>query len=307
MGDLIGKPPLNDLTVKDVADFLKVKYYGTNFSIKTATSLDELRNRGLVFSKSKLENEVLNRARQVCFIVRELPDYKGEHAFIIVDNPRLAFAKVLMEFFLEKKEPSIGVNTVIHPTAEISPTVTIGNNCTIGRDVEIGDYTEIRNNATIAENVKIGKHCLIRSNCVIGEEGFGFEYDMDEKPIRIPHLGGVKIGDCVEIGNFVSIARGTLKDTIISSYVKIDNLVHIAHNCIIGENTLIIACAEVSGSCIVGRNCWLGVGCTTMQKIRIGDNSVIGIGAVVIKDVPPNAIVAGNPAKIIRYKEREKR
>lgn len=96
------------------------------------------------------------------------------------------------------------------------------------------------------------------------------------------------------------VARGTLKNTIIHSHVKIDNLVHIAHNCIIGENSMIIACAEVSGSTVVGKNCWLGVGCSTMQKITLGDNCLIGIGAVVLKDVPSGAVMAENPAKVIR-------
>lgn len=107
----------------------------------------------------------------------------------------------------------------------------------------------------------------------------------------------------VEIGNFTTIARGTLDNTIIHSHVKIDNLVHIAHNCIIGENSMVVACAEVSGSAIVGKNCWLGVGCSTMQKIRIGENSIIGIGAVVLEDVAPGAVMAGNPAKVIRTKK----
>jgi UDP-3-O-[3-hydroxymyristoyl] glucosamine N-acyltransferase len=155
----------------------------------------------------------------------------------------------------------------------------------------------------IADDVKIGRHCLIRSNSVIGEEGFGFEYEEDGTPIRIPHLGSVEIGDFVEIGNFTAIARGTLKNTIIHSHVKIDNLVHIAHNCIIGEKSMVIACAEVSGSSIVGKKCWLGAGCSTMQKIKIGDNCLIGIGAVVLKDVLPGAVMAGNPAKLIRMRD----
>ena len=113
-------------------------------------------------------------------------------------------------------------------------------------------------------------------------------------------MGSVEIGDYVEIGNFTAVARGTLKNTIIHSHVKIDNLVHIAHNCIIGENSMIIACAEISGSAVVGENCWLGVGSSTMQKIKLGNNCLIGIGAVVLKDVPPGAVMAGNPAKVIR-------
>ena len=139
-----------------------------------------------------------------------------------------------------------------------------------------------------------------RLRLLIGEEGFGFEFEEDGTPIRIPHLGGVEIGDYVEVGNFTAIARGTLKNTVIHSHVKIDNLVHIAHNCIIGSKTMVIACAEVSGSSVVGEGCWLGVGCSTMQKIRIGHNSLVGVGSVVLKDVEAGSVVAGNPAKVVR-------
>ena len=109
-----------------------------------------------------------------------------------------------------------------------------------------------------------------------------------------------------QTGNFTAIARGTLKNTIIRSHVKIDNLVHIAHNCIIGEKSMIIACAEISGSSIIGEKCWLGVGCSTMQKIKLGDNCLIGIGAVVLKDVLPGAVMAGNPARFIRMQESQR-
>lgn len=302
MGNEIDSRTALHLKASDIARFLKADFHGQDIQIKAAKSMDDVSVNALVFSKGKVQSDLLKKIEQTCFITSELPDDIGSHAFIIVQNPRLAFAKALSEFFVEKKPPSIGLNSVIHPTAKIAASAIIGNGCTIGRYVEIGDYTELRHNVVIADGVKIGCHCLIRSNSVIGEEGFGFEYDETGAPIRLPHLGSVEIGDFVEIGNFTAVARGTLKNTIIHSYVKIDNLVHIAHNCIIGENSMVIACAEVSGSSIVGKNCWLSVGCSTIQKIKLGDNCLIGIGAVVLKDVPPGAVMAGNPAKIIKMK-----
>lgn len=295
--------PNQALKASDVAAFLASTLHGPDCPIETVAPLDAIVDAALSFSKAKPSGDMLDGVRGACIITSVLPDSIEANTFIIVDNPRLAFAKVLAEFFVEKKEAGISQNTVIDPTTKIGKGVIIGNNCTIGRDVVIGDYTEIRNNVIITEGVTIGRHCLIRSNAVIGEEGFAFEYDKNGTPIRVPHLGSVEIGDYVEIGNFTAIARGTLKNTIIHSHVKIDNLVHIAHNCFIGENTLVIACAEVSGSAVVGNNCWLGVGCSTMQKIKIGDNCTIGIGSVVLKDVPAGAVMAGNPAKLLRMKD----
>ncbi len=300
MGDEIRLRPVRDLTASEVAAFLGAELIGKNCQIKTVTPLNAPIDDSLTFSKNKLSGDFLVGIHNVCIITSAIPDVPDTHAYIIVDNPRLAFAKVLAEFFVEKKKFGIGQFTVIDPTAKIGNNVIIGNSCTIGRNVEIGDYSEIRNNVIITDNVKIGRFCLIRSNSVIGEEGFGFENELDGTPIRIPHLGSVEIGDYVEVGNFTAIARGTLKNTVINSHVKIDNLVHIAHNSIIGEKTKVIACAEVSGSTVVGENCWLGVGCSTMQKINIGANSVIGIGAVVLKDVPAGAVMVGNPARVLR-------
>jgi len=296
--------PNRFLKASDIAVFLGTKLHGNDCSIKTVVPLDTIVSDTLSFSKAKLSGHMLSDVSSVCIITSELPDNVETNAFIIVDNPRLAFAKVLAEFFVEKRKPGIGQYTVIDPTVKIGKNVVIGNNCTVGRYVEIGDNTEIRNNVVITDGVKIGAHCLIRSSSVIGEEGFGFGNEVDGTPVRIPHLGSVEIGNYVEIGNFTAIARGTLKNTIIRSHVKIDNLVHIAHNCVIGEKTMIIACAEVSGSSVVGENCWLGVGCSTMQKISIGADCVIGIGAVILKDVPSGAVMAGNPAKILRTKNK---
>jgi len=303
MGDEIIKPN-QALKASDVAVFLGSTLHGKDGHIETTVSFDAMVDAALSFSKAKPSGDMLKGVRGACIITSALPDNIESNAFIVVDTPRLAFAKVLAEFFIEKRKPGIGQYTVIDPTAKIGRSVVIGNNCTIGRKVEIGDYTEIRNNVVITAGIKIGAHCLIRSNSVIGEEGFGFANEADGTPIRIPHLGSVEIGDYVEIGNFTAIARGTLKNTIIRSHVKIDNLVHIAHNCVIGEKTMIIACAEVSGSSVVGENCWLGVGCSTMQKISIGADCVIGIGAVILRDVPSGAVMAGNPAKILRTKNK---
>lgn len=300
MGDEIKVYHKRYVTASDIAKFLGVEIYGNDVQIKTVKPISDVSENALVFSKGKVGEELLKNVGQVCFIVSELPNFIGNNAFIVVENPRLAFAKSLSEFFVEKKTPGIGKNSVIHPTAEIGKSVIIGNGCTIGKNVVIGDDTEIRNNVVIADRVKIGRHCFIKSNTVIGEKGFGFDFEKDGTPVELPHLNSVQIGDYVEIGAVNTIVGGTLKNTIIHSHVKTDDHVHIAHNCVVGSKTIITACSEVSGSVTIGEKCWLGPNCSIMNKINIGNNCFIGLGAVVIKDVPPGAVMAGNPAKIIK-------
>lgn len=304
MGDKIIKPH-RLLTASGIASFLAVPLTGPDCEINTVASLDNACTNSLTFSKSRLTDAMVARMRNICIITAVPPDNIGENAFILVGNPRLAFAKVLAEFFVERKKPGIGQYTVIDPSAKIGKDVVIGNNCTIGRNVVIGDYTEILNNVALADGVHVGIHCRIKSNTVIGEKGFGFPLEEDGTPVELPHLASVRIADYVEIGALNTVVGGALNSTVIHSYVKTDDHVHIAHNCIIGAKTLITACAEISGSVAIGENCWLGPNCSIMNKIKIGDNCYIGLGAVVLKDVPSGAVMAGNPARIVRMNSQK--
>jgi len=223
--------------------------------------------------------------------------------FVVVDNPRLCFAKLATAANPDK------IKYEIHKTA------LIGENCMIGRvfigayvvigdNVSVGDGSVIFPNVVISDNVIIGKGSVIKSHTTIGQKGFGFEFDKDRIPFEIPHIGSVVIGDNVEIGAHNTIARGTLKNTIVSDYVKTDDHVHIAHNVTIGNRTVITACAEISGSVAIGDDCHLGPNCSIMNGISIGDHSLVGLGAVVLHPVPFGVIVAGNPAKILKKNEQ---
>lgn len=134
---------------------------------------------------------------------------------------------------------------------------------------------------------------------VIGQQGFGLEPDESGRYQRIPHIGGVRIGDDVEIGALVAIARGTVDDTVIEDGVRIDDHVFLAHNVRVGEGSLLIAGAQVSGSATIGRGCWIGPQACIRDHVTIGDGAQIGIGAVVVRDVPPGIVVAGNPARML--------
>ena len=147
---------------------------------------------------------------------------------------------------------------------------------------------------------------IILSNTVIGQAGFGVETAQDGSTLRIPHIGGVRIGDHVQLGSLNSVAAGTLAPTTIDAHVQTDNLVHIAHNVQVGEGALITACAEISGSVTIGAGAWLGPNCSIMQKVSIGNNAMIGIGAVVTKSIPDNRIASGNPARVLRVRFPDK-
>lgn len=148
--------------------------------------------------------------------------------------------------------------------------------------------------------VKYGKNITIHENCTVGTEGFGAARDVNGEWVHIPHIGGVVIGDNVEICAGTNVDRGTVNDTVIESGTKIDHHCHIAHNCKIGKNCAIAAGVTFSGSVIVGDNVWIGPGSTIINGIKIGDNAYIGIGTNVIEDVPDNAVVVGNPGRVLR-------
>ena len=144
------------------------------------------------------------------------------------------------------------------------------------------------------KNVKIGK------NCSIGEDGFGYAKDDDGSWIKFPHYGNIIIEDDVAIGDGCIVHRGTFGNTYIRKGTKIDTLTHISHNCDIGSNSIICAHIVICGSVKTGENCWIGPNSSIINQITIGNNVTIGMGSNVIKDVPDNVIVVGNPAKIIQ-------
>ena len=185
------------------------------------------------------------------------------------------------------------------PTAQpqVHPSVRIGAGAVIEPGVVIGEGTLIGANAVIRSGSRIGRFCEIKSGAVIGDSGFGFERDVRNRPLRMIHLGGVRIGDYVEVGALTTVVQGALGDTVLEDYVKINDHAHIAHNCHIGEATIIGGGAYLSGSIRVGRNCWISPNCSIRQKLTIGEEAIVGIGAVVVHDVPPRAMVYGNPAR----------
>jgi UDP-3-O-[3-hydroxymyristoyl] glucosamine N-acyltransferase len=215
---------------------------------------------------------------------------------LVVDNPKLAIAKVGNEFFVEKPTPGIHPSAVIHPDAQIGENVFVGAN-TVIENCTIGDDTIIDANVHIYSPVIIGKHCSVKSGAVLGGMGFGFEKDENGNLFRFPQIGNLFIGDYVEIGANTCIDRGALSDTVIGDYCKINNLCHIAHNNKIGKNVVITAQVNISGSNVIENDVWIAPNASIRGWLTIGKGATIGMGAVVTKDVPAGETWVGNPAR----------
>jgi UDP-3-O-[3-hydroxymyristoyl] glucosamine N-acyltransferase len=174
--------------------------------------------------------------------------------------------------------------------------VTIGAFATIAAGCTIGDCSDI-GSGTVIKNADIGRHVEIGSNTVIGGTGFGYaKMEGSEAYAQFPHYGRVLICDNVSIGSNTCIDRGSLSDTLIEEGVKIDNLVHIAHNVKIGKNSLVIACSMIAGSTVIGENCWIAPASTIRNGIHIGKNATVGLAATVTKNVEEGQTVMGSPA-----------
>lgn len=229
-------------------------------------------------------------------------------------SPRELMPK-LLKFFKREIQPmcdNIEKSAKISGSAKISPLVYIGH------DTEIGENTVIYPNVTICEGVKIGKNCIIYPNAtirefctlgdnvivqpgaVIGSDGFGF-VKVNGVNTKIDQIGSVVIGNGVEIGANTTIDRGAIGDTIIGNYTKIDNLVQIAHNDILGENCLIVAQVGIAGSVKIGNNVTIAGQSGVAGHITLGDNIIIGGKSGVTGDLESNQILSGYP--LVPHKE----
>jgi UDP-3-O-[3-hydroxymyristoyl] glucosamine N-acyltransferase len=281
------------IKVSNIANYLKKKYIGKNISIKIPATFNNIKKNSVVFL-NKTNEEIRTNIDALILIPKDLNTSGSKCSFIEVDDPRLSFGKIINKFFLIKKiKKGVHKTCSIGNNCKINKSVSIGVNCVIGNNVSLGANTIINNNVVISDNVIVGDNCYIKSGSTIGDDGFGFALVKNKAPVKIPQIGSVIIGSNVEIGANSNIARGSIDNTIIENDVKIDDQVHIAHNCYISKNTVIAAGAIFSGSVKIGKNCWIGLGCTIIQKVDVGENSTIGMGAIVTKNVKKNSTIVG--------------
>ena len=297
--------------------------------IRDATAIDRATRDHLTFCRDSGEKGVAAVSKSNAGVIICKSDLQGlvhpkddGQLLIFTENPRLAFIHIFEKILAlatqekireerpenEKRSSMDESKSTISPTAVIAKNAIIGQNCVIGDYVVIGDNcvigdgTIIYDRVSLAQNCIIGKNCVIQSGVSMGSDGFAFERNKEKKLVKFPHKGFVKIGDNVEICVNCSIARGSLSDTIIGDGTKLDALVHIAHNVVIGKNCALTAGTIIGGSTSLGDNCWTGLNSTLKHKIKLGNNVIVGSGASVIKDVPDGDIVAGVPARSIKDK-----
>ena len=284
----------------EILEYFKLKKSGyINQKIEKPSSILPGKKNSLSFI-DKEDNEIekkIKKTRSLIILISKKIRIKNSKKILIkLENPKIEFCKILELFFAEKKKNIIQSSCFIDREAILSKNIHIDSFSYVGK-AKIGKNVIIRPNVTIHDNVEIGDNSEIGSGSVIGSEGFGFPRKQDLEIIKFPQIGGVKIGKNVRVGSNNSIDRGTLENTIINDDVKIDNNVHIAHNCIIDKRTLITAGVIFSGSVRVGKNVWIGTGTVIKDQVYIGDNALIGVGSVVINNVEKNDIVFGVPAK----------
>ncbi|MDT8281814.1 MAG: UDP-3-O-(3-hydroxymyristoyl)glucosamine N-acyltransferase [Gammaproteobacteria bacterium] len=279
---------LSDLAVK-----LACRLRGEDCLIDNVADINQAQRGQLVFVYNPKYLDQLKSSKASAVIIRPEWVDSCEKSALLSDNPRLSFAKaawllnplktaaqgvaasaVVDTSVTVPASASIGHNVVIQAGVVLGENVQIGAGTVIDENVSIGDHTVIYPNVSIGHDIQIGSNCVIYSGAVIGTDGFG--YVMDEGGyLKVPQLGSVRIGDNVDIGANTAIDRGSLSDTVISDGVKLDNHIQIAHNVVLGKNTIISGLSGLSGSSIIGENCIIGGGVGIRDNIEVADNVMI--------------------------------
>ena len=239
-------------------------------NICSLASLAKPTDDSLVFMSDKKMLKLIDNNKISCLLTTQELSASIKKSCLISTNPQLTFSRMLRDN-TEEKIHSHDIKD-ISTFKNISSTALIANSADIAVDVIVGDNCVIYPNVTIYDNVQIGNNVIIHSGAVIGSDGFGLVLNEENSWEKIPQVGGVSIGNSAEIGANTTIDRGSLDMTKIGDNVKIDNLVHVAHNVQIGANTAIAACVGIAGSTTIGKNCTIGGGSGVNGHINIVDN-----------------------------------
>ena len=304
-------------TLKEIIKITGGEILGNEDTIITnVAGITEAKKGDITFVSNPKYEQYIGSTNASAIIIKESQKDKVKIPAIVSKNPYLSYAKIIMHIAKEiEKHPSgISKNCSISKSAKIGENVAISDfvavdenskindgttiypSCYIGRNSKIGKNCLIYSNVTIRENIIIGNNVIIHAGTVIGSDGFGY---VQENGLfkKIPQIGIVEIADDVEIGANVTIDRATTGKTFIGQGTKIDNLVQIAHNVHIGENSIIVSQAGISGSTKIGNGVTIAGQAGLVGHITVGDGAVIAAQSGVIGDVAPHETVSGYPAR----------
>jgi UDP-3-O-[3-hydroxymyristoyl] glucosamine N-acyltransferase len=312
-----------EFTAQQIAAFLNGTVEGDeNARVENVSKIEEGKPGTLAFlANPKYQKYIYDTKASIVLVNRDLKlERKVSATLIRVDDAYQAFAN-LLELYEQSLPGKSGISSLasIAPTAKTGKEVFIGDFVFIGENATLGDKVQIHPQVYIGENVRIGdntvlhpgvkvlKECIVGDNCVIhagtiiGSDGFGFALEQDSQSRRkVPQVGNVIIGNNVEIGANVTVDRATMGSTRIGNGVKMDNLIQIAHNVEIGDNTVVVAQAGVAGSTKVGKNVIIAAQAGIVGHLTIGDGAIIGAQAGVPNNLREKEIVLGSPAFDIR-------
>ncbi len=312
-----------NFTAAVIAEFLKGTIEGNpETQVNNISKIEEGKAGTLSFLANPKYNHYLYETESSIVLINN--DFKLEKSvsatLIRVPNAYEAFASLLELYQQSRFNPQgisekssiaetaqigedlyLGDFSVIGENCKIGNNVKIYHNVTIGENVSIGDDTTIRSGVHIYYDSVIGKNCYIHSGSVIGAEGFGFAPQDNGEYKKIPQVGNVILEDNVEIGANTCVDRATLGSTILRKGVKIDNLIQVAHNVEIGENTVVAAQTGISGSTKIGKQCMIGGQVGFVGHLKIADGSILAAQAGVNRDIKKSGeILQGTPAIPIR-------
>jgi len=306
-----------EYTAKAIAEYLNGKVEGDpDVLINDVSKIENGKEGSLTFlANPKYSKYIYTTKASVVLVNKDfIPESEISCTLIKVDNAYNALASLLELYKGKKEKKGVDKKAFLHKTAKTGKDVYIGpfacisqnakigdnvkvfSNVFVGDNVEIGDNTTIFPGVNIYEDSKIGKNCSIHAGVIIGADGFGFAPQKDCDYKKVPQVGNVIIEDNVEIGANTTIDRATIGSTIIRKGVKLDNLIQIAHNVEIGENTVIAAQAGIAGSTKIGRDCMIAAQAGIVGHLNISDNVKVGAQSGVTSDIEKDGIVLGSPA-----------
>ncbi len=311
---------MRSFTIEEINKILKGELVGnTSHKIIGPEQIEKASNNQITFVGSSKYIELWNNSNACAAIVNTNLDIETfeNRALIKVKNADLAMAKLLEIFNPDPPQFSIDRHptAVIHESAKIGEGCKIGAGCYVGKnvvlgqgvilypnvtvfdDTNIGSNTVIWSGTVIRERSEIGNNCIFHTNVSIGADGFGYRPSEDGGGlIKIPHIGNVVIGNHVEIGASSTVDRGKFSSTIIGDGCKIDNLVQIAHNCVLGRSCVMAGSSGLAGSVTLGDGVLIGGSASISDHVTIHSGAKVGGGSGVMNDVPPGKTVLGYPA-----------